>query len=63
MEDPAARSEFLRGEVQYVTVPGSGRRIAYDPMRRTAVGITRLGTSEAVAVGAYAFALHAMDSR
>jgi glucokinase len=29
----------------------------YDPLPRTAIGITRLGTSEAVAIGAYAFAL------
>ena len=60
LEDPAERQEFLRGEVQSVEVPGTGRAICYDPMRRTAVGITRLGTSEAVAVGAYAFALRAM---
>ncbi len=57
VEDPEQREEFLRGEVQTVEVPGSGRRICYDPMRRTAVGISRLGTSEAVAVGAYAYAL------
>jgi hypothetical protein len=31
-------------------------------MRRTAVGISRLGTSEAVAVGAYAYALRRLDT-
>jgi glucokinase len=60
-EDPGQRQEFLRGEVMAVEVPGSARSICYDPMRRTAVGITRLGTSEAVAVGAYAFALRELD--
>ncbi|HEV2445208.1 MAG TPA: ROK family protein [Candidatus Sulfopaludibacter sp.] len=57
IEDPLERKAFLQGEVRSVEVPGSGRKILYDPLRRTAVGITRLGTSEAVAVGAYAFAL------
>ena len=62
IEDPSQREAFLRGQVRTVQVPGSGREIQYDPMRRTAVGISRLGTSEAVAVGAYAFALRALDS-
>jgi len=57
LENAAERERFVRGEVRTVEVPGSGRQIAYDPMRRTAVGISRLGTSEAVAVGAYAFAV------
>jgi len=57
LEDPGQCEAFLRGEVTTVEVPGTGRNISYDPMRRTAVGISRLGTSEAVAVGAYAYAL------
>ena len=62
IEDPRERESFLKGEVRSVEVLGSGRRIDYDPLRRTAVGITRLGTSEAVAVGAYAFALRQLDA-
>jgi len=62
IEDPAERESFLQGEIRTVEVPGTGKRIAYDTMRRTAVGISRLGTSEAVAVGAYAFALRALDA-
>jgi len=57
VEDPAQLDLFLRGEAREITVPGSTRKIQYDPMQRTAVGLSRLGTSEAVAVGAYAFAL------
>jgi glucokinase len=57
MEDQGQREAFLRGEVREIRVPGSSRTIAYDPLPRTAVGISRLGTSEAVAVGACAFAL------
>ncbi len=62
-EEAAERAAFLRGEVREVEVPGTGRRIQYDPMSRTAVGLSRLGTSEAVAVGAYAFALRRLDRR
>ena len=62
LEDPVGRDSFLRGQARSLELPG-GRRIDYDPMRRTAVGLTRLGTSEAVAVGAYAFALRELDAR
>lgn len=57
IEDPGERATFLRGEVRELTVPGSARKVQYDPMQRTAVGLSRLGTSEAVAIGAYAYAL------
>jgi glucokinase len=61
IEEPVEREAFVRGGVRTVEVPGSGRQIQYDPMSRIAVGISRLGTSEAVAVGAYAFALRQLD--
>jgi glucokinase len=44
-------------------VPGSRKKVQYDPLQRTGVGLTRLGTSEATALGAYAFALQALDRR
>lgn len=57
LEDPAQLQIFLKGEAREVTVPGGTRKIAYDPLQRLGVGMSRLGTSEAVGVGAYAFAL------
>ena len=39
--------------------PRAGRKIKYDPLKRVGVGLSRLGTSRATSVGAYAFALHA----
>ena len=62
LEEPSEREKFLCGEVRKVELPG-GRHVLYDPMRRTAVGLTRLGTSEAVAVGACAFALRELNAR
>jgi glucokinase len=57
LEDPDQLGVFLKGETRTIKVPGSGRSLAYDPLQRVGVGMSRLGTSEAVAIGAYAFAI------
>jgi len=57
LEDPKGREAFLKGQLKRLTIPGTDREVAYDPMKRTGVGITRLGTSNATSLGAYAFAL------
>jgi glucokinase len=61
LEDAAQRKHFLRGKLREITVPGSKSKLKYDPLARIGVGISRLGTSEAVAIGAYAFALRKLD--
>ncbi len=63
LEDEAQRQEFVRGATREVDVPGSSRRVSYDPLERTGVGLSHLGTSRAVAIGAYAFALGELDRR
>ena len=63
LEDPKERATFVRGEAREVEVPGSGRTVTYDPLQRVGVGLSRLGTSQAVAIGAYAFALAELDRR
>ncbi len=62
LEDPGERETFLRGESREVAVPGTSRTIRFDPLQRTGVGLSRLGTSEAVSVGAYAFALDRLSN-
>ena len=61
VEDAAQRETFLKGDARRLVVPGSSRTVDYDPLQRIAVGMSRLGTSEAVAVGAYAYAIHKLD--
>jgi len=61
LEVAADRDEFLKGDRHEIKVPGTNKTIAYDPMARTAVGISQLGASKAISIGAYAFALHALD--
>lgn len=62
LEDPAQLDIFLKGEKRIIKVPGSERTLAYDPLQRVGVGMSRLGTSEAVAIGAYAFALQKLGA-
>ena len=63
LEDAAQRKKFLKGATREITVPGTKRKLKYDPLARIGVGVSRLGTSEATAIGACAFALHALDKR
>jgi glucokinase len=63
LEDPEELACFLHGEAKDLTVPGSGRHVRFDAMQRTGVGISRLGTSEATAIGAYAYALSRLDRK
>jgi len=62
LEDAAELTHFTRGEVRQVRVPGSDRQVPYDPVKRVGVGLSRLGTERAVALGAYAVALDALDA-
>ena len=61
IENPSELEQFVKGETRQVRVPGSARTVVCDPLARTAVGLSRLGTSEAVAIGAYAFALRRLQ--
>ncbi len=58
LEEPQQLGTFLQGDAREVKVPGSDRVVAYDPLARVGVGLSVLGTSEAVAIGAYAYALN-----
>ncbi len=63
LEDPAQLKKFLKGDTRTIMVPGGKKKVQYDPLQRIGVGMSRLGTSEAVAIGAYAFALQKLDER
>jgi glucokinase len=57
LEDQDDLEKFIRGDSKEIIVPGSSKRVIYDPMSRVGVGISKIGTSKAVALGAYAYAL------
>ena len=48
---------FTEKSGQMIKVPFSDQQVWYDPTKRVGVGITKLGTSSAVAIGAYAYAM------
>ncbi|TWU18518.1 ROK family protein [Allorhodopirellula heiligendammensis] len=62
LESPEQSRAFVAGATKTILVPGTTREISYDPMKRIGIGTTVLGTSKAVGIGAYAFALHHIDS-
>lgn len=61
LEDAAQLERFLTGDRREIAVPGSSRTLSYDPLPRIGVGLSRLGTSEAVSIGAYSFALQQLS--
>jgi glucokinase len=61
LEDAVSREAFLKGETKTLLIPGTDRTFRFDALQRTGVGVSRLGTSEATAIGAYAFALARLD--
>lgn len=63
LEKTDQMATFLQGDRKDITIPGTNQQLSYDPMPRIGVGMSRLGTSEAVAIGAYAFALQKLDQK
>jgi glucokinase len=61
LENETDMAAFLQGAARQITVPDGDDKVIYDPLKRTGVGLSRLGTSRAVAIGAYAFALKALQ--
>lgn len=62
LEDNNQLEQFLQGDKREIVVPFSKRKIVYDPKKRIGVGISKLGTNKAVAIGAWAYALQKLDS-
>ena len=60
-EEKKEKEAFLQDETVILKVPFSAETQVYRPHKKIAVGISRLGTSEAVAVGAYAYAVSKMS--
>lgn len=53
--------QFAKGAQRPLKVYGTDRYVAYDPEKRIGVTISKLGASQAISVGAYAFALSQLD--
>lgn len=51
-------SKFLKGSTREIEIFGTDKKVKYDPETRLGVGISKIGTSKAISLGAYAFALN-----
>ncbi|MEN8152421.1 MAG: ROK family protein [Acidobacteriota bacterium] len=63
LEDKNETDKFIKGEKREIDIPFSDKKVIYDPLQRVGVGISRLGTSKAVSIGAYSFALSEIDRK
>ncbi len=61
MNDSASYHDFLNWKTQTIKVPFSSRYITYSAEKKLVVGLSQLGTSKAICLGAYAFALLNVD--
>ncbi|WP_428897385.1 glucokinase [Parelusimicrobium proximum] len=61
MSDSRQREAFFEGGTVKVKVPYSNREVTYNSEKRIPIMISKLGTSRAAYLGAYAFALNALD--
>lgn len=61
LDDPDQFDEFARGESRRLRVFGTTDFVDYDPMKRIGIVKSKLGASQAISTGAYAFALSQLD--
>jgi glucokinase len=61
LEDEAGLQNFVKSNAKEISVYGADEKVTYDPSQKIGVGISKIGTSKAISIGAYAFALNKMD--
>lgn len=61
--DSADREAFMQERDEMIGVPMTDRQVLYRSHKKVAVGVSALGTSRAIALGAYTFALAELDKQ
>lgn len=62
LDDDAEFEAFAKGDARQIKIYGSEQTVTYDPQKRIGIMIDKIGTSKAISVGAYDFALDQLDS-
>ncbi len=62
LEDDAEFEAFAKGDARQIKIYGSDQTVTYDPQKRIGIMIDKIGTSKAISVGAYDFALDQLDA-
>lgn len=58
LDDEEQFNTFAKGEAVKIPVPGTGKSVNYDPLKRIGVTISKQGASRSIASGAYTYALN-----
>lgn len=61
LEDELQLRKFTIGNAKEINIYGTSKKIMYDPESRIGIGISKLGASKSISLGAYAFALKEMN--
>jgi glucokinase len=61
MEDEISCQRFLEGNYQTLRIPGTDISLKVNTQKATGVGLSVLGTGQAIATGAYIYALNQLD--
>ena len=61
VDDPSSWEAFVDDSETEIFIPFTDKKISYRREKRIALGLSRLGTNKAVAIGAYAYALNQLD--
>lgn len=62
-DNESEQAEFLEQKGAIIPVPGTGKKLTYFERPLLCIGTSRIGTNRAVALGAYAFALNALEKK
>ena len=62
LDDRAEFEAFARGEARQLKIYGTDKTVTYDPLKRIGVILDKIGTSKAISIGAYDFALDQLDA-
>lgn len=57
LNDKLQMENFTKGEVHKIKIPNSRETITYDPISKIGIGLSKIGASKSISLGAYAFAL------
>ena len=63
MEDSSSCSSFYSSVTEYVEIPFTKQKVIYNRSKAVPVGKSKLGTSRAICIGAYAVALTSLDQK
>lgn len=61
LEKQEELEKFSKGTVRELDIIGTDKKIKYDPEQKIGIGVSKIGTSKAISLGAYSFALKMLD--